>query len=199
MDMLANIDTLFVRQKKEWGEILTGFETKNKYEITDMSGNALLYAAEVGTSFLARMFLKALRPFEIQIVTPDGETVLRVQRPFRFYFHQISVLNGAGQLLGTVQRRFSLLRRLYTVTDGSGSTSVELFGPLLHPWTFQIRKDGVTGGKITKKWSGLGKEVFTDADNFGVEFPARAPSGLRAVLLGAVFLIDFVHFEDNNG
>ena len=51
---------------------------------------------------------------------------------------------------------------------------------------------------ITKKWSGLGKEMFTDADHFGVEFPERADIALKAVLLGAVFLIDFAHFEDND-
>ena len=26
-------------------------------------------------------------------------------------------------------------------------------------------------GKITKQWSGIGKEIFTDSDNFGVNFP----------------------------
>jgi len=198
MDMLSNIDTLFVRQKKEWGEILTGFETCNKYEIADGTGNPLLLAAEVGGGFLTsilRLFLKALRPFEIQILTPDGQMALSIQRPFRFYFYQVSVYDAGGELLGTVRRKFSLLRRMYTVADSSGTDRIELFGPILHPWTFEIRKGGVAGGKITKKWSGLGKEAFTDADNFGIEFPGQAPPSLRAVLLGAVFLIDLVHFE----
>ena len=26
-------------------------------------------------------------------------------------------------------------------------------------------------GEISKKWTGLGEEMFTDADNFGVSFP----------------------------
>ena len=26
-------------------------------------------------------------------------------------------------------------------------------------------------GKITKQWSGIGREIFTDSDNFGVNFP----------------------------
>ena len=26
-------------------------------------------------------------------------------------------------------------------------------------------------GKITKQWSGIGRELFTDSDNFGVSFP----------------------------
>lgn len=51
-------------------------------------------------------------------------------------------------------------------------------------------------GKITKKWSGLLKEGFTDADNFGVTFPNDWPNEQKALFLGAVFLIDFVHFED---
>ena len=51
-------------------------------------------------------------------------------------------------------------------------------------------------GKITKKWSGLLKESVTDADNFGINFPKGIDLGKKAILLGAVFLIDFVHFEN---
>ena len=49
---------------------------------------------------------------------------------------------------------------------------------------------------IQKKWSGLAKEAFTDADNFGVTFPPDWPVEKKTLALGAVFLIDFVHFED---
>jgi uncharacterized protein YxjI len=128
----------------------------------------------------------------------DGATVLRAQRPFRFYFHEINVHDADGQFLGNVKRQFSLLRRMYTLSDATGQAKIELFGPLLHPWTFEIRRGGQTCGKIVKKWSGLGKEMFTDADNFGIEFPPQAPASLKAVLLGAVFLIDFVHFEKSD-
>ena len=195
MDRLTNIDRLMVRQQKEWGEILAGFEGRNKYQITDSTGQPVFLAAEVGTSFLSRMFLQALRPFSMQIVDEQGGLVLELRRPFRFYFHEIAVHSADGALLGTIKREFSVVRRLYTVSDSNGAPKLQLFGPILHPWTFEIRKDGTSHGKITKKWSGLTKEAFTDADNFGVEFPPTAPASLKAVLLGAVFLIDFVHFE----
>jgi len=46
-------------------------------------------------------------------------------------------------------------------------------------------------GRISKKWSGLLAEAFTDADTFGVEFgPAMAPP-LCALVLAATFLIEF--------
>ena len=145
---------------------------------------------------LARLFLKALRPFTIAVLAEDGQVVLRVVRPFRFYFHRAEVVDSQGRVLGTIQRRFSMLRRIYSVLDGSGQEVFQLFGPILHPWTFQINAGGDEYGKITKKWSGLMKESFTDADNFGVTFPAEWDVRVKAIFLGAVFLIDFVHFEN---
>jgi hypothetical protein len=193
---LSSTGGLVVRQQKEWGEILTGFETQNKYAISDVSGSGLYLAAEEAGSMLIRWFLKALRPFTIAVFTEGGQEVLRVVRPFRFYFHRAEIVGAQGQLLGVIERRFSILRRVYSVLDRSGTEIYRLFGPVLHPWTFQIRKDGVECGKITKKWSGLMKEGFTDADSFGVVFPADWNVETKALFLGAVFLIDFVHFEN---
>ena len=196
MERLSSISGLVVSQQKEWGEILTGFETKNRYAISDVSGSRLYLAAEEAGSTLLRLFLKALRPFTITVLTENGQVILRVIRPFRFYFHRADVVDSQGQTIGVIERRFSVLRRIYSVLDSSGEEVFRLFGPILHPWTFQIKNDGIEYGKITKKWSGLLKEGFTDADNFGVMFPAEWDVKLKAVFLGAVFLIDFVHFEN---
>lgn len=197
MRQLESVDALAVRQKKEWGEILTGLETKNAYAVLDPAGNELYAAVEEGGFFLLRWFLKALRPFVILLLGRDQRLVIKVQRPFRFYFHQAEVFDGQGRLLGTIQRRFSLLRKKYAVLDPTGREIYQLFGPILHPWTFEIRDDsGKEYGRISKKWSGLLKEGFTDAENFGVLFPREWPPERKALFLGAVFLIDFVHFEN---
>ena len=198
MDALTGIDSLVIQQRKEWGEILTGFETKNKYAIMNTAGEQLYFAAEVGGNFLVRIFLKAWRPFEITVIKPDNTVALALKSPFRFYFREIEIHNPTGQVIGYVRRNFSILRRKYTVYDHQGQPICELFGPILHPWTFEIRENEQVFGKITKKWSGLLKESFTDADNFGVTFPGQWPDNIKAILLGAVFLIDFVHFENKN-
>ena len=56
--------------------------------------------------------------------------------------------------------------------------------------------DGSTEvGKISKQWSGFLREGFTDADTFGINFPIDLDVRMKAVLLGASFLIDFIFFE----
>jgi len=195
MERLANVDALVIGQKKEWAEIFTGFETKNRYVVMDTEGNELYAAAEVGGSWLGRQFLKSMRPFTVSVRTLDGAEALSVRRSFRFYFHKADVTDGNGQLLGTIEKRFSVFRRLYTVYDAAGVEAFQLVGPFFHPWTFEIHEQGIPIGKITKKWSGLGKEVFTDADNFGVAFAPDWDVQTKALFLGIVFLIDFVHFE----
>ncbi len=199
MNALASVHTLVVSQTKEWGEILSGFETRNRYVILSELGDELYFAAEEKGSLLLRLFLKALRPFTIIVTRTDGSVVLRLERPFRFYFHKIDVRDAQGKLLGTVDREFSVVRRLYRVSDATGNMTCQLYGPILHPWTFQIRERfgdiEQESGKITKKWSGALKEVFTAADNFAIEMPPGKSVEAKSVLLGAVFLIDFIHFE----
>jgi hypothetical protein len=199
LENLAATNALIIQQQKEWGEILSGFETKNKYAVMDHWNKTLFQAEEEGGSFgtvMTRFLLTALRPFTMHIFSNEGMGIFKLERPFRFYFHELDVCKADGQTLGKIKRRFSILRRHYSVFDRHGKELYQLFGPILHPWTFQIKKNGRELGKITKKWSGLLKESMTDADNFGIKFPQGINLAQKAILLGAVFLIDFVHFEN---
>jgi len=201
LERLAAARTLKIQQQVERLEAFTGFETRNRYAVKDDSGNQVLFAEEEAgemTEALSRFFLKAARPFTMQLETIHGEPVVRLQRPFRFYFHELEVWNAEGMLLGTVEKQFSVFNRRYVVTDKVNGKRYEIVGPLFRPWTFRILRDGQECGVIRKRWGGTVREVFTDADAFGVELPPEADSQLKAVFLGAVFLIDFVHFEDNH-
>lgn len=70
-----------------------------------------------------------------------------------------------------------------------------LVNPALYASCLQVLSaDGdVQVGKISKQWSGLAKEAFTDADNFGITFPMDLDVKMKATLLGAVFLIVSIH------
>lgn len=195
MEKLKAAEGLVVQQKKEWAEIITDFETKNRYAVLDTSGRQLYWAAEE-SSVMARLFLKTLRPFSMHLLSMDGQPVVKVVKPFRFYFHEMEILNSEGKLLGSVKREFSVLTKHLTVMDARGGVLYDILAPVLHPWTFKISKDGAEPGEIVKNWSGLAKETFTDADNFSVKFPGGADAEQKAVLLGALFLIDIMYFEN---
>lgn len=90
--------------KKEWGEIVTGFETKNKYAIHDENERELYVAAEQKGSLLARLFLKANRPFYLAILDQHGKLVMSVKRPFRFFFHEATVSDEDGKVLGVIKK-----------------------------------------------------------------------------------------------
>ena len=194
MEKLKAAESIIVQQKKEWGEILTGFETKNRYAVFDSLNQQLYWAAEE-SSVLARLFLKVLRPFRMHILSMDGRPVIKAVKPFRCFCHEMTVFNSDCVLLGKIKREFSILTKKFTVEDRQGVGLYDICAPILHPWTFKISKNGDETGEIVKKWSGLGTEAFTDADNFKVRFPQGADADQKAVLLGALFLIDMVYFE----
>ena len=54
-----------------------------------------------------------------------------------------------------------------------------------------------SAGYIKKIFSGIAKEIFTDADSFVLSFPPDATLEHKMLLLGAVFLLDFMFFENN--
>lgn len=197
---IHQVHSLRVRQVKEWGEILTGFEGRNRYQVVGDSGQPLFFAGEVGGGlglFLLRSFLKAKRPFTMELKTPTGATALRLNRPWRFFFSHMKVEDDEGRLLGTIQQRFAFFARLYDVYGPSGELLGRLRGPFFRPWTFHIEENGTHVGRIQKQWSGLGKELFTDADNFGVVFEQVRDARLRTLAVAATFLLDFVHFENS--
>jgi len=132
------------------------------------------------------------------VMDQQGVEVLQLRRPFRFFFHRLEIADNLGRPLGALQKRFSLLRRIYVIENARGEERMTLFGPILHPWTFKILKQGEEVGKIQKKWSGIGRELFTDADNFGIEFSPAVDPDERMLLIASVFLIDFIHFENRN-
>jgi uncharacterized protein YxjI len=194
----ASFQRLTVRQRKRWVEILLSLELKNQYDVFDETQQPVLHVREEGSgllSLLKRFFLGPSRPFTALVTDPaESQVWMRLTRRFRFVFHRLEVHGADGRLAGAIQKKWSWLRRIYHVENGQGQVVAELFGPLLKPWTFEIRVRGQTRGAIRKRWSGLGKEMFTDADNFGVELANLEPD-LKMLAFAATVLIDVVHFE----
>ena len=93
----------------------------------------------------------------------------------------------------------------FTVRDSQDVVVLRIEGPfcfcgLCSDIDFQVLS-GATGqnvGKISKQWTGLLREIFTEADNFGISFPMNLDVRVKATLLAAAILIDFMYFEDDS-
>lgn len=201
LPVLAHAPALVVRQHKEMLEAFTGFETKNRYVVQLPDGQPALYAAETGSggwAFLVRSFLKNKRPFTIQLRDAHGNVVLALERPWTWFFSELHVRDGQGQPLGMIDQRFAFFARRFVVLDPTGRELAQLHGPFFRPWTFRVVQGDQEVGRITKQWSGLLREAFTDADTFGVEFGPHMDPRLRMLALAATFLIDFLYFENSD-
>lgn len=199
LPVLVRAPALVIRQQKEMLEVFTDFETKNRYVVSLPDGAPALYAAENGGGawdFITRSFLKAKRPFTMRLVDPAGAVVLQLERPWTWFFSEIHVSDGQGQRLGMVDQRFAFFARRFAVLDPTGRELAALHGPFLRPWTFRVMQGDQEVGRITKQWSGLLREAFTNADTFGVELGPSMDPRLRSLVLAATFLIDFLYFED---
>jgi hypothetical protein len=198
--IVAGRSRVLVQQTKEWGEILLGFESKNRFELKDERGERLGYAAEeakgLGQWFLRNLFGRC-RAAKVHVYGPDGQPAGRGEKPFRWIFHRMEALDGERRI-GAVQRKWAWFHRVFVIENAAGEEVMQLESPFFHPWTFTLRFQGQEAGVIRKQWSGMLKEFFTDADAFGVEWREHVPDEVRKLLLIATFLVDFTCFENNS-
>lgn len=197
-DLFEGAATVAVSQKKEWLEILTDFESRNRFTIDFDGRDGVLLAAEEGGGW-KRFFLGSMRPYTLVIRTREKKPVLTMHSPFRWIHPEITVMETNGKTLGTTRKRFTFPHTRYDVLDPNGRRLFEIGRGILKAWTFPIRRDGEEVGVIRKRWRGIGSEVFTDADRFQLEFFGIKDPTERKILLGALFLIDFKHFEESGG
>ena len=95
-----------------------------------------------------------------------------------------------------------MLLSRFEITDADRNVSLVIEGPFCVFSCFGdvefkvLTPDGESEvGKISKQWTGLLKESFTDSDNFGITFPMDLDVRCKATLIGACFLIDYMFFE----
>ncbi len=171
-------------------------EKENTYIVSDDLGRELFFAQEEHEhGFFLKSFMNASRPFTISVLPNGIKQGIRVTRPFRFYFHEAEVALLDGKVIGSVKKKFSFFKRIYSVMNNKGQERFQIIDPVFKPWTFNIMQGKRKIGVIKKNWSGLAREALTQADNFTLEFPKKLHPGYKLLLLGVVFLIDFVHFE----
>lgn len=191
-----------IHQIREFMEIAIGWETANKYEVLLDDGRAG-YAAERKRGILGALtknLLKSHRPLTVDVWDADKKLVLTGRRPFYFFFSDLVVKDDNGAVVGEIKTRFGVIKRKYDLLKSTGAVFARIESPRWKLWTFFIKdRSGADAGKISKKWGGVFKEIFSDSDSFAVDVSQRQWSdNEKAVLLFAALSIDLDFFEENS-
>ncbi|CAJ0934276.1 unnamed protein product, partial [Mesorhabditis belari] len=210
LEYLTRVKGLIVEQQIDLLEVFTNWEVTNSYKIYNETGQQVYYAYEE-SDCCQSCFCGASRGYTIHIVDNFRREVMTIIRPFKccggvFCANESYVEAPPGQWLGEIKQTFGFLQHNFVIGDEHGRLNIK--GPQeigcgfacdCGEKIFKVKtKEGTTIGEIRKKCGGVMREYFTDADTFSVYFPENLTVGLKANMLAATFLIDFLSFENRN-
>ena len=138
---LAQDGRLIVKQRVEGFEAITGVETRNRYEVLTPEGQSVMLAYEESGG-LGRVFLKRNRALTLHIAGLDGQDILVARRGFFWLFPRMDVQDGTRRPLGTIRRKFGLLKRMLVIEDARGETVAEVSGSVFRRYTFMVNRRG---------------------------------------------------------
>jgi uncharacterized protein YxjI len=173
------------------------------YDILDpATGQQIGIAKEeppIWAKWLRLVIQKHIMPTTVNIYEQEGQPpVASINRGFTFIRSKVSVVAG-GRQLGYFKSKLISIGGGFNVFDNQNQQVAEVKGNW-KGWDFKfISKNGREIGSVTKKWAGLGKELFTSADNYIISLKdlSGASPAASALLLAAGLAIDVVYKEAN--
>lgn len=174
----------------------------DSYDIYDPSTGAQIGIARENISQLlkvARLLVnKRLLPTLVEVRERDeGPVLLSIRKGPALLRSHVTVRDRVGNEIGRFKSKLFSLGGGFHVLDTLNNPVAEIRGDW-KGWHFRfLATDGSELGTVTKKWAGLGKELFTSADNYIIALDERRtlPPDTTALLLAAGLAIDIVYKE----
>jgi len=194
-----NRPTYFIREH-------IGFlKLKDSFDILDAeTREPLAYATEENPAWLnwTRLLLQKHRMPTTVVVRslPDGAPLLRLERGWRFLRSKIRIYDGQGALLGHFESKILTLGGGFHVYNAHGAPVADIKGNWIG-WNFRfLDAGGQPLGLVTKKWAGVGRELFTSADDYLISLTdlGQQQPDTAALLLAAGLAIDTLYKEDQS-
>lgn len=174
------------------------FKAANNYDVFDpASGAKLIECREPNLGFFTKLFrftdYKRMTPFEVVLTDTDGRKVLTVRRGVSLFLSRVEVLDGNGRVVGGFKQKFFSIGGAFRVLDARDNEVCVLKGKWTS-WEFKFLRGETELAVVSKKWNGLGRELFTSADNYVLSIGDRVPADddVRILIMAAVMCIDMV-------
>jgi len=180
------------------------FKLTDMYDILDPETQQLLGVAKEEPPSWAKYLRLAVNkhflPTAVNVYEAgggvEGPPVVSIRKSFSFLRSNVSVVDGTGRPLGYFKSKLFSLGGGFWVMDTADRQVAEVKGDW-KGWNFRfLGPDGREIGTVTKKWAGVGKELFTSADNYMISLPEASPAS-ASLLLAAGLAIDVVFKEQS--
>jgi uncharacterized protein YxjI len=174
------------------------FKAANNFDIFDPnSGAMVMECRENKLGFFTKLLrftdYKRMTPFNVEIHDNEGNLLVRVSRGVSVFLSDVKVHDDQGNLIGGFKQKFFTIGGKFDVQDPNGKTLCQLKGKWTG-WDFKFLAGERELAHVSKEWAGVGKELFTSADNYMLtidpSIPNEAP--VRKLVLAAVMCIDMV-------
>jgi uncharacterized protein YxjI len=174
----------------------------DKYDIVDAeTGSLVAYAKEniSGWQKALRLLVKKhFLPTTIEIKSATSEIVhYKMKKLAAFIRSKVIISDATGNEIGYFRSRVFTLGGRFDVYKMDDTKIAEVKGNWTG-WNFQfIDMNGKELGTVTKKWNGIGKELFTNADNYIIALnpSLQGNAQMMALMLMAGLAIDIVYKE----
>lgn len=177
------------------------FKASNNFDIFNPeSGSMMMTCREPNLGFFTKIFrftdYKRMTPFHIVISDNQGKKILSIKRGVTIFKSDVEVFDEGDRLIGIFKQKFFSFGGKFEMHDNQDKHLCTLQGKWTG-WDFKFIQHGKEIATVSKKWSGIGKELFTSADNYVLNINESIPSDdkLRPLILSAVMCIDMVFKE----
>ena len=174
------------------------FKAANNFDIFDPeTGEIVMKCREPNLGFFTKLLrfsdYKRMTPFDIQITSADGERIVRLQRGVSLLLSNVVVSDQDNNTIGYFKQKLFSIGGKFDVLNEREETLCELEGKW-SGWDFRFNHAGQELAHVSKKWNGLGKELFTSSDNYMLELNPNMPhtDNTRKLIIAAVMCIDMV-------
>jgi|TARA_B110000908_G_scaffold117850_1_gene138152 uncharacterized protein YxjI len=174
------------------------FKASSNYDIYDPESKQLLFQCrEIDLNIVSKLLrftdFKRCTPFDIQITTENSERVLKLKKGISLFLSRVSVYDENEKKVGYLKQRLFPLGNNFDVFDVNDTLICSLNGSLF-AWDFKFVRNQEAIGTVTKKWAGIGKELFTTADNYILEINSSVAKDdlARLMMVASVLCIDMV-------
>lgn len=179
-------------------------ELNNQYSVFDSSGKQIASVNQVGQSTAKKLLrlvssLDQYLTHKLEISDMKGQVLLRLTRPAKVFKSTVIVSDGTDREVGRIVQENMIGKINFSLQVGQQQIGA-IKGENWRAWDFRIEDaSGTEVARITKKFEGIAKTLFTTADNYVLNIHRPLEQPLISLVVAAALSIDTALKQDARG